>query len=91
MGICRWGTEELFKEEEQQQPVTEGAEGQEGAGKKANEHEIVWDDGAVDALLDRNRETEGKVRNSTLFHMKRPFIKVYSTAKVNKICVFRNS
>ena len=91
MGICRWGTEELFKDEEQQQLVAEGAEGQEGSGKKANEHEIVWDDGAVDALLDRNRETEGKVRNTTFFHMKRQFIKVYSTAKVNKICIFRNS
>uniref|UniRef100_A0A915CFX8 Chromodomain-helicase-DNA-binding protein 3 n=2 Tax=Parascaris univalens TaxID=6257 RepID=A0A915CFX8_PARUN len=44
--VLRWGTEELFKEDEA------GTEG-DGAEKKASEQEIIWDDGAVDALLDR--------------------------------------
>ena len=41
--VLRWGTEELFKDDD----TGEGAE------KKPNEHEIIWDDEAVDALLDR--------------------------------------
>lgn len=39
--VLRWGTEELFKEEEEPK---EGAENQ-----------IIWDDKAVDALLDRSQ------------------------------------
>ena len=42
--VLRWGTEALFKDDE-----NEGAEG---------EQEIVWDDGAVEALLDRERGEE---------------------------------
>uniref|UniRef100_A0A7E5A0P2 DNA helicase n=1 Tax=Panagrellus redivivus TaxID=6233 RepID=A0A7E5A0P2_PANRE len=41
--VLRWGTEELFKDEE---PTTDGE-------KKPGENEIIWDDDAVDALLDR--------------------------------------
>jgi chromodomain-helicase-DNA-binding protein 4 len=41
--VLRWGTEELFKEED------EG---------KSSEHNIVWDDKAVDALLERGGTTE---------------------------------
>lgn len=41
-----------IKEEE---GAVEGAE-----KKKVNEHEIVWDDDAVDALLDRTRGEEVK-------------------------------
>uniref|UniRef100_A0A8R1E8I9 Helicase C-terminal domain-containing protein n=2 Tax=Caenorhabditis japonica TaxID=281687 RepID=A0A8R1E8I9_CAEJA len=48
--VLRWGTEELFKEEE---PTAEGEE-----GKKAGEQEIVWDDAAVDFLLDREKKDE---------------------------------
>ncbi|XGW08722.1 hypothetical protein V3C99_011215 [Haemonchus contortus] len=53
--VLRWGTEELFKDDE---PQGEAAEGE--PGKKANENEIVWDDAAVEALLDRDRDTEPK-------------------------------
>uniref|UniRef100_A0A1I7T7X1 DNA helicase n=2 Tax=Caenorhabditis tropicalis TaxID=1561998 RepID=A0A1I7T7X1_9PELO len=49
--VLRWGTEELFKEDE----CVEGAEGAEGAEKK---QEIVWDDAAVDFLLDRDKKEE---------------------------------
>lgn len=42
--VLRWGTEELFKEEE------EG-----GGGKGETENQIIWDDKAVDALLDRSQ------------------------------------
>ncbi|PAV85356.1 hypothetical protein WR25_12784 isoform B [Diploscapter pachys] len=78
--VLRWGTEELFKDEEQQQPAAEGAEGQEGAGKKANEHEIVWDDGAVDALLDRNRETEGKQEEGKKEHWTNEYLSSFKVA-----------
>uniref|UniRef100_A0A915EBV8 CHD subfamily II SANT-like domain-containing protein n=1 Tax=Ditylenchus dipsaci TaxID=166011 RepID=A0A915EBV8_9BILA len=44
--VLRWGTEELFKDNEQE------------AEAKANEQAIVWDDKAVDALLERNTEPE---------------------------------
>lgn len=44
--VLRWGTEELFKEDE-------GGEPGENGEKKGNEQEIIWDDEAVDALLDR--------------------------------------
>ncbi|VDL70684.1 unnamed protein product [Nippostrongylus brasiliensis] len=54
--VLRWGTEELFKDDE---PAPgEAAEGADG--KKSNENEIVWDDDAVDALLDRSRDTDPK-------------------------------
>ncbi|KAJ1348376.1 choline dehydrogenase 3 [Parelaphostrongylus tenuis] len=52
--VLRWGTEELFKDDE---PTGETTEGE---GKKANENEIVWDDAAVDALLDRCRDSDLK-------------------------------
>lgn len=42
--VLRWGTEELFKDEEAQQG--------DGAGK-STEQNIVWDDDAVDKLLER--------------------------------------
>lgn len=45
--VLRWGTEELFKDDD------EG-----GEKKEKNEQEIVWDDEAVEALLDR---TAGEV------------------------------
>uniref|UniRef100_A0A914HC26 Chromodomain-helicase-DNA-binding protein 4 n=1 Tax=Globodera rostochiensis TaxID=31243 RepID=A0A914HC26_GLORO len=45
--VLRWGTEELFKEEE---AVEQG---------KSSEHNIVWDDRAVEALLERGAEEEG--------------------------------
>ncbi|KJH48544.1 CHDCT2 domain protein [Dictyocaulus viviparus] len=51
--VLRWGTEELFKDDE---PTGEPAE----EGKKINENEIVWDDAAVDALLDRCRDSDLK-------------------------------
>ncbi|EYC35781.1 hypothetical protein Y032_0985g3291 [Ancylostoma ceylanicum] len=54
--VLRWGTEELFKDDEP--APSEGGEGE--GGKKANENEIVWDDEAVDALLDRTRDTDPK-------------------------------
>lgn len=44
--VLRWGTEELFKDDE----------GIDCFDKKANEQAIVWDDKAVDALLERNTE-----------------------------------
>lgn len=50
--VLRWGTEELFKDDE----ATEG----DGDGKKPNENEIIWDDGAVEALLDRTAGDEKK-------------------------------
>ncbi|UMM35871.1 hypothetical protein L5515_008295 [Caenorhabditis briggsae] len=53
--VLRWGTEELFKEDE---AVAEGAEGAEGAEKKGTTQEIVWDDAAVDFLLDRDKKEE---------------------------------
>lgn len=40
--VLRWGTEELFKEEE------EGAKGD-------TENQIIWDERAVNALLDRTQ------------------------------------
>ncbi|CAD6191489.1 unnamed protein product [Caenorhabditis auriculariae] len=46
--VLRWGTEALFKDEE----TTEGGED----GKKGEE--IVWEDDAVAALLDRTKDTE---------------------------------
>lgn len=49
--VLRWGTEELFKDEE---PTADDKE------KKANEHEIIWDDEAVDALLNRATGDEPK-------------------------------
>lgn len=55
----RWGTEELFKDDE----LSTG-EGTDSEGKKINENEIVWDDAAIDALLDRNRDTDNKVCSS---------------------------
>jgi chromodomain-helicase-DNA-binding protein 4 len=42
--VLRWGTEELFKD---------GEEAGEGDDKKASENAIIWDDEAVNALLDR--------------------------------------
>ncbi|GMR60998.1 hypothetical protein PMAYCL1PPCAC_31193, partial [Pristionchus mayeri] len=54
--VLRWGTEELFKDEAE----TKEEEGEGDDKKKANEHEIVWDDDAVDALLDRTRGEEPK-------------------------------
>lgn len=48
--VLRWGTEELFKDEE-------GAK----EDDKANENAIVWDDDAVSALLDRTVGDEPKV------------------------------
>ncbi|CAB3405088.1 unnamed protein product [Caenorhabditis bovis] len=48
--VLRWGTEELFKEEE---PA-------EGDGDKNNEHHIVWDDAAVEDLLDRTKGEPGE-------------------------------
>uniref|UniRef100_A0A915K1V0 Helicase C-terminal domain-containing protein n=1 Tax=Romanomermis culicivorax TaxID=13658 RepID=A0A915K1V0_ROMCU len=39
--VLRWGTEELFKEEEE--------------SFKENENQIIWDDKAVSALLDRSQ------------------------------------
>jgi chromodomain-helicase-DNA-binding protein 4 len=44
--VLRWGTEELFKDEEAQQ---------DGQGK-STEQNIVWDDDAVDKLLERAEE-----------------------------------
>ncbi|GMS84761.1 hypothetical protein PENTCL1PPCAC_6936, partial [Pristionchus entomophagus] len=55
--VLRWGTEELFKDDVEE--AKEEAEGDEKK-KKPNEHEIVWDDDAVDALLDRTRGEEVK-------------------------------
>ncbi|KAF1751258.1 hypothetical protein GCK72_017812 [Caenorhabditis remanei] len=52
--VLRWGTEELFKEDE---CVADTAEG-EGAEKKSTAQEIVWDDAAVDFLLDRDKKEE---------------------------------
>ncbi|VDD91675.1 unnamed protein product [Enterobius vermicularis] len=49
--VLRWGTEELFKEDDVP------ADG-EGGEKKAAEQEIIWDDEAVDALLDRGSGDE---------------------------------
>jgi hypothetical protein len=45
--VLRWGTEELFKDEEQQ----------DGQGK-STEQNIVWDDNAVDKLLERIEEQQ---------------------------------
>jgi len=45
--VLRWGTEELFKEEEE----TDEA----GNKKDVTEHQIIWDDKAVEALLDRSQ------------------------------------
>uniref|UniRef100_A0A5S6QHK0 Chromodomain-helicase-DNA-binding protein 3 n=1 Tax=Trichuris muris TaxID=70415 RepID=A0A5S6QHK0_TRIMR len=39
--VLRWGTEELFKDEEDE--------------KENTDHQIIWDDAAVDALLDRSQ------------------------------------
>ncbi|KAK0409561.1 hypothetical protein QR680_004620 [Steinernema hermaphroditum] len=44
--VLRWGTEELFKDDDGE--------------KRASEQEIIWDDAAVDALLDRNTEEKKK-------------------------------
>lgn len=52
--VLRWGTEELFKEDDQ--PAAEGADGEGTSEKKKTDHEIVWDDAAVDFLLDRNKD-----------------------------------
>ncbi|CAL2045343.1 unnamed protein product [Caenorhabditis brenneri] len=54
--VLRWGTEELFKEDD---CVAEGTAEGEGGEKKSTAHEIVWDDAAVDFLLDRDRKEEG--------------------------------
>ena len=50
--VLRWGTEELFKEDEAQQ--------QDGQGK-STEQNIVWDDDAVDKLLERGAEEDAGV------------------------------
>ncbi|TKR71703.1 hypothetical protein L596_019259 [Steinernema carpocapsae] len=50
--VLRWGTEELFKDDEA------AAEGE--GGEKANEQEIIWDDNAISALLDRTAGEEEK-------------------------------
>lgn len=42
--VLRWGTKELFKDED---------DTSEGSDKNFNEQAIVWDDKAVDALLER--------------------------------------
>ncbi|CAI2355389.1 unnamed protein product [Caenorhabditis sp. 36 PRJEB53466] len=53
--VLRWGTEELFKEEEAL--TADAADGGETSEKKkASEQEIVWDDAAIDFLLDRNKD-----------------------------------
>lgn len=59
--VLRWGTEELFKDDENAAASEE---------KKANDHEIIWDDEAVDALLDRSaiskpQPTEGEKKDWT--------------------------
>nr|CAD2191886.1 unnamed protein product [Meloidogyne enterolobii] len=50
--VLRWGTEELFKDEEAQQG--------DGAGK-STEQNIVWDDDAVDKLLERAEDETKEV------------------------------
>uniref|UniRef100_A0A8R1HU68 Uncharacterized protein n=1 Tax=Caenorhabditis japonica TaxID=281687 RepID=A0A8R1HU68_CAEJA len=72
--VLRWGTEELFKEEE---PSAEGAEGD---GKKANEQEIVWDDAAVDFLLDRNKEEEGPTDGEKKEHWTNEYLSSFKVA-----------
>lgn len=50
--VLRWGTEELFKDDDPQ-----------GNGEnenKTSDQAIVWDDKAVEALLERNTEEEIK-------------------------------
>jgi chromodomain-helicase-DNA-binding protein 4 len=51
--VLRWGTEELFKDDE---PTTDA----DGKEKKGNEQEIIWDNEAVEALLDRTVGDEPK-------------------------------
>uniref|UniRef100_A0A914YFZ9 Helicase C-terminal domain-containing protein n=1 Tax=Panagrolaimus superbus TaxID=310955 RepID=A0A914YFZ9_9BILA len=51
--VLRWGTEELFKDGEPEKDSN-------GKEKKGNEQEIIWDDEAVEALLDRTVGDEPK-------------------------------
>uniref|UniRef100_A0A914YHV2 Uncharacterized protein n=1 Tax=Panagrolaimus superbus TaxID=310955 RepID=A0A914YHV2_9BILA len=51
--VLRWGTEELFKDDEPEKDA-------DGKEKKGNEQEIIWDDEAVEALLDRTVGDEPK-------------------------------
>ena len=52
--VLRWGTEELFKDEEATMQQMQDSQG----GGKSTEQNIVWDDGAVDKLLERDVEEE---------------------------------
>lgn len=57
--VLRWGTEELFKEDEAPapDPAAEGGDGTATTTAKP-EQQIIWDDRAVDALLDRSQTGE---------------------------------
>uniref|UniRef100_A0AC34GUB4 DUF1087 domain-containing protein n=1 Tax=Panagrolaimus sp. ES5 TaxID=591445 RepID=A0AC34GUB4_9BILA len=56
--VLRWGTEELFKDDEPEKDA-------DGKEKKGNEQEIIWDDEAVEALLDRTVGDEPKEASAT--------------------------
>ncbi|CAI5442254.1 unnamed protein product [Caenorhabditis angaria] len=75
--VLRWGTEELFKEE-----AAEGEEGGEGSGSK--EHEIVWDDAAVDALLDRTKEEGQEADGEKKEHWTNEYLSSFKVATYNK-------
>lgn len=73
--VLRWGTEELFKD-------GEGGEGGEKE-RRGNEQEIVWDDEAVDALLDRSsREEEVVKEKNPKEHWSNEYLSSFKVLKV---------
>ncbi|CAI4226575.1 unnamed protein product [Auanema sp. JU1783] len=68
--VLRWGTEELFKDEE----MTEDGKDKE---------EIVWDEAAVDALLDRTRDEEALKDGKDEKHWTNEYLSSFKVATYN--------
>ncbi|KAK6104410.1 CHD C-terminal 2 domain family protein [Brugia pahangi] len=73
--VLRWGTEELFKEDE-----TTTAEGEQGE-KKTSEQEIIWDDEAVDALLDRSADDPKEKSGEKKEHWSNEYLSSFKVAQ----------
>ncbi|VDN02899.1 unnamed protein product [Thelazia callipaeda] len=73
--VLRWGTEELFKEDE-----TTTSEGEQGE-KKASEQEIIWDDEAVDALLDRSADDPKEKSGEKKEHWSNEYLSSFKVAQ----------
>uniref|UniRef100_A0A183E895 DNA helicase n=1 Tax=Gongylonema pulchrum TaxID=637853 RepID=A0A183E895_9BILA len=72
--VLRWGTEELFKEDE---TTTEGEQGE----KKTSEQEIIWDDEAVEALLDRSADDPKEKAGEKKEHWSNEYLSSFKVAQ----------